>query len=411
MIDITNKRTYYGIIATLGFLIGLNPFSIDMYLPGFTAIAISLKTDVATVGLSLASFFTGVCVGQLVYGPILDRFGRKKPLIIGLAIYCIASICCVFVTSIEQLIVLRFIQALGGCSGMVASRAFVRDIFPIQDNAKIFSMLMLVMGVAPIIAPTAGGFIVTNFDWHIIFIILAVISGLIILAVSYVLPESKANDNTVSLNPIKVTTGYLKATTNARFMLYTLAMAFSTAALFAYITSSPFVYMEFYGLSEFQYSIVFSICAFCLITGSQINRIFLRHRNEEHISLRVSVALAIITCLMLVLVTIFNPSVYVLIAFIACFMFSIGVINPNTSALAITSVSQNIGMASALGGFIQMGISAIAAAAVSVFANGTLYPMVISMLICAISSLACVMLAASSSVAAGESGETSVVNA
>ena len=391
--DITNRRTYFRIIITLGFLIGLNPFSIDMYLPGFSSIAASLNTDVATVGLSLASFFEGICLGQLFYGPILDRFGRKKPLLIGLSIYLLASVGCAFVTSIEQLILLRFVQALGGCAGMVASRAMVRDIFPPQDNARVFSMLILVMGVAPIIAPSIGGAVVTFFDWHAIFIVLALITGAVMAAVMIFLPESKGPDPLVSLNPVAVVKGYFYVMLNRRFLLYTLALAFGSAALFGYITSSPFLFMEVYGLGEFQYSLAFSFCAFCLITGSQVNRALLNRMSEERAALLTGGILVAVTLILLSLMLLSQVHLAVVLACIAIFMFSLGIFNPNTSALAMTSVSHNIGMASAMTGFVQMGLSAVIAGIVSVFANGTTIPMTATMFGCAVILLACVFFA------------------
>src|SRR5882724_13071118 len=147
------------LIIILGLLSAIGPFSIDMYLPGFPAIAQHLHTTVAHVSLSLSSFFIGISAGQFLYGPLLDKFGRKKPLYIGLAAYLLASIGCALAISADALIALRLLQALGGCVGMVASRAMVRDMFQVKDNAKVFSLLMLVVGVSPLVAPTLGGYI------------------------------------------------------------------------------------------------------------------------------------------------------------------------------------------------------------------------------------------------------------
>ena len=158
-------------------LSAIGPFSIDMYLPGFPAIAADLHTTVAHVALSLSSFFIGISAGQFLYGPLLDRYGRKRPLYIGLSVYLLASIGCALCTSVDALIVLRLVQAIGGCAGMVAARAMVRDLFPVEENAKIFSLLMLVIGVSPIIAPTVGGYVTAAFGWHYIFIILTIMSA------------------------------------------------------------------------------------------------------------------------------------------------------------------------------------------------------------------------------------------
>src|SRR3954454_4706641 len=185
------KRKNFKLILILGLLSAIGPFSIDMYLPGFPAIAADLHTTVAKISLSLSSFFIGISAGQMLYGPLLDRFGRKKPLYIGILIYLIASIGCAISTSVDSLIWLRLLQALGSCSGMVASRAMVRDLFPVSENAKIFSLLMLVVGVSPIIAPTVGGYLSAEYSWHYVFIVLAVMAAIILLAIHFYLPESR----------------------------------------------------------------------------------------------------------------------------------------------------------------------------------------------------------------------------
>src|SRR4051812_4397157 len=153
------ERSKFSIILILGLLSAIGPFSIDMYLPGFPAIAVALHTTVARVSLSLSSFFIGISAGQFLYGPLLDRFGRKRPLYIGLTAYLLATVGCALATSVNALIVLRLLQALGGCVGMVASRAMVRDLFDVKDNARVFSLLMLVIGVSPLVAPTLGGYL------------------------------------------------------------------------------------------------------------------------------------------------------------------------------------------------------------------------------------------------------------
>ena len=365
------RGSNFGVIVTLGMLIGLNPFSIDMYLPGFAAIAADLETDSATVGLTLSSFFAGICIGQVIYGPLLDRFGRKKPLLIGLGIYFLTSIVAALAISIEQLIVLRFIQALGGCAGMVASRAFVRDLFAPEENARVFSLLILVMGVAPIIAPSVGSFIVTSLGWHAIFIALALIAAVISAAVFVVLPESIDRDHDVSLNPIRVLVDYIDVGRNPRFILFTLATSFSTAAMFAYITSSPILFMNLHGLTEAQFGLTFSLCAFCLIVGSQVNRLMLRRGSASGLAEMTGVAILFVTTALFTLNAFALSNFVITIVCIAAFLFLLGMFNPNSGALALTSVHQKIGMASALMGFIQMGLSAIAAAVVSSLSDGS----------------------------------------
>src|SRR6478609_7808919 len=209
-----DKKSYFNIILILGLLTAIGPFSIDMYLPAFPAIAKGLNTDVAQVMLSLSSFFIGISVGQLVYGPLLERFGRKKPLYVGLTIYLFASVGCAMATSVNALILFRLLQALGGCAGMVASRAVIRDLFEVKDNAKIFSSLMLVVAVSPIIAPTLGGYITSILGWQYVFVMLIIVALVILIGVYFLLPESRKPDPNFSLKPRPIVKNFMSIIVN-----------------------------------------------------------------------------------------------------------------------------------------------------------------------------------------------------
>ncbi|MCW3108096.1 MAG: transporter, partial [Segetibacter sp.] len=226
-----DKRKRSLLILILGLLSAIGPFSIDMYLPGFPAIAANLHTTVDYVAYSLSSFFIGICAGQLLCGPLLDRFGRKRPLCIGLILYILASIGCSLSKSVEVLIAFRFLQALGGCVGMVAPNAIVRDVFPVEENAKVFSLLILILGVSPILAPTAGSYIIAAFGWPVVFIVLAVVTALILWAVIFWLPESKKADPTFSLLPKPILTGFANVLREPQFYTYAFAGAIASAGL------------------------------------------------------------------------------------------------------------------------------------------------------------------------------------
>jgi DHA1 family bicyclomycin/chloramphenicol resistance-like MFS transporter len=202
----TKKQPQFFLILILGLLSAIGPLSIDMYLPAFPSIAKGLNTTVSLVMLSLSSFFIGISIGQLLYGPLLERYGRKTPLYFGLALYAISSFACATAMSVETLIVFRFFQALGGCVGMVASRAMVRDLFDVKDNAKVFSTLMLVIAVSPIIAPSLGGLITNYIGWRFIFIMLIVVIAMIVAGIYFLLPNSKQPDPTYSLKPKAILT-------------------------------------------------------------------------------------------------------------------------------------------------------------------------------------------------------------
>jgi len=262
-IDIKRRKFY--LILILGFLTAIGPLSIDMYLPAFPAIAKSLGTSVARVTLSLSSFFIGISFGQLLYGPLLERFGRKKPLYFGLAIYLLASVGCAFALSVNALIALRLLQALGGCVGMVAARAMVRDLFDVKENAKIFSTLMLVVAVSPIIAPTLGGYITAALGWHYVFVMLIIIAILILAGIYFFLPETKKPDPAFSLKPLPIINSYRSVIIHPQFYTYALTAAISAAAIYAYIGGSPHVFMELFHVNERQYGWIFALIAMGLI--------------------------------------------------------------------------------------------------------------------------------------------------
>jgi DHA1 family bicyclomycin/chloramphenicol resistance-like MFS transporter len=291
------KQRYFTLIIVLGSLTALGPFSIDMYLPGFPAIARSLHTTTENVALSLSSFFIGISAGQLLYGPLLDRFGRKRPLYFGLALYIIASIGCYFSGSIQMLIVMRFIQAIGSCAAAVASMTMVRDLFPVKDSAKVFALLILVLGASPLIAPTVGGYITEAFGWQLIFIILAAIAVLINLAVIFVLPESYPPDPSYSLAPAPIIHSFLSVLTTPQFYTYAFCGALAFSGLFAYISASPIVFMEVFKVSAKTYGWIFAILSIGFIGSSQVNSFLVKKYKSEQIvntALMVMVGIAVV---------------------------------------------------------------------------------------------------------------------
>lgn len=381
-----NKKNRFTTIFTLGLLSALGPFSIDMYLPGFPEIAESLGTTVSRVSLSLSSFFVGISVGQLIYGPLLDRFGRKIPLYTGLAIYFATSIGCAFVESVDTLIAIRFVQALGSCAGMVAARALVRDIFPVNENAKVFSLLMLVIAVSPIVAPTLGGYVSASLGWHAIFIVLAIISMLTFIAVLVWLPSGNKPDTSISLMPAPILNNFWKVAVVPKFYTYAFAGALASSGLYSYLAGSPYVFMNLFGVSEKQYGWIFAIIAMGLILCSQLNTLLLRRFSSERITV-VALACQVVTGLVLVAGTYFGwLGLYSTIVVIWIFLGTQGFAFPNTSALALSPFSRNAGTASALMGAVQLGIGAVATALVGLLNDKTAMPMVGMMCLCAILS-------------------------
>lgn len=373
-------------ILILGLLSAIGPFSIDMYLPGFPSIAKSLNTTVSEVSLSLSSFFIGICFGQFLYGPLLDRFGRKKPLYVGLTVYILASIGCAFAGSVNALIGLRLLQALGGCVGMVAARAMVRDLFPVEENAKVFSLLMLVIGVSPLIAPTLGGYITAAFGWHYVFGVLTVMGVVILAAVHFALPESREPDTSISLKPRPIINGFLNVFKVPQFYVYAFAGAVAAAGLYAYIAGSPYVFMELFKVSEQQYGWIFATIAMCLIGASQLNSLVLRKYKSEQI-VRVALFCQSLVGLTLVASAYYKfASVGSTIVLISLFLAAQGFTFPNSSALSMAPFAKAAGSASALLGGIQMAVGAFTSALVSVLNNGTALPMTGVMAACAVTA-------------------------
>ena len=380
----SNNQFY--LILILGLLTAIGPLSIDMYLPAFPSIAKGLNTSVSTVMLSLSSFFVGISFGQLLYGPLLERFGRKTPLYFGLSLYAISSLACATAMSVETLIAFRFFQALGGCVGMVASRAMVRDLFEVKDNAKVFSTLMLVVAVSPIIAPTLGGFIAANFGWRYIFWILIMVIAFIIAGIYFLLPESKKPDPHFSLKPQAILSSFATIIKNPQFGVYTFTGAVAYAGLYAYISGSPYVFMEVFKVTEQHYGWIFAIVAAGLIGASQLNSVLLKKYQSEQI-IKVALTVQGVIGIILVSTSLFGFSeLYSTILLVFLFLCCQGFLFPNASALSMAPFAHNAGNASALMGFIQMSVGALMSALVSLLHNGTSLPMTGVMAFCTLSA-------------------------
>lgn len=385
-----NKKFY--LILILGMLSAIGPFSIDMYLPAFPDIAKGLNTEVSKVMLSLSSFFIGISAGQLIYGPLLERFGRKRPLYVGLSIYMLASLGCALAASVNALIGLRLFQALGGCVGMVAARAMVRDLFDVKENAKVFSMLMLVVAVSPIIAPTAGGYVTALFGWRWVFAMLMVVDVIVLAGIYFWLPESKKPDPGFSLKPVPILKNFAGVIKHPQFYTYALTAAISAAGLYAYIGGSPSVFMGVFHVTEKQYGWIFALIAMGLIGASQINSVLLKNYTSEQI-IKVALACQSTIGLILVALTLLGwGDLFITIFLIFLFLCCQGFTFPNASALSMAPFGHNAGSASALMGAIQMCIGAFTSALVSVFQNSTALPMAAVMACCAIGAFTMYMV-------------------
>lgn len=382
-----SRKQYTFIIIILGSLATVSPFSIDMYLPGFPRIASDLGTTIDRVQLSLTGYLIGICMGQVIYGPMLDRFGRKTPLYVGLGLYILASIGCAMTTSVDALIVMRFFQAMGGCVGLVASQALVSDLFPSEKRAEVFSLITLVIAVSPMIAPTIGGYVTSSIAWQWIFVILAGIVSLMVAAIYFFLPTGKSPDTTVSLKPAAVLNGYMTVIRQPQFLIYTMAGGLATAAPFAYISGSSDVFMNIYGVSEQQYGWIFAFLAFAMIGSTQLNHILLKRWRSEQIIQFTLIYQSVVGILLMLGVWAHWFNLYTLIGAMFVFLSGQGLTGPNASALSLAPFRRHTGSASALMGSFRMGAGAIISALVSFMHNKTAMPMVGMMAFCALGGL------------------------
>lgn len=368
------KQSHFFLILILGSLTALSPFSIDMYLPAFPEMAEALGTTTAKVSLSLSSYFIGLSLGQLVYGPLLDRFGRKPPVYVGLLLYIVASVACATVNTNESLIAYRLLQALGGCAASVATMAMIRDLFSVREGAKVFSLLILVLGVSPLLAPTIGGWVAHAYGWQPIFLILAVIGLILLLAVKFYLPESHQPDPSVSLRPGPIFKNFLEILKEPQFYTYVFTGAIAFSGLFVYLAGSPIIFMEVFQVSGQVYSWLFAGISIGFIGMSQVNVILLRkYRNSQILK----TALIVQTLIGLSLIggtffQVYGLPIVVghLFLFLACF----GLINPNAASMAMAPFAKNAGSAAALMGFLQMGVGAMASMGVGVLGIREIWP-------------------------------------
>mgnify|MGYP000477663266 CR=1 FL=1 len=377
------KRTTK-LILILGAIAALGPLSIDTYLAAFPEIKRDLNTEINYVSLTLTAYFIGIAIGQLINGPILDRYGRKRPLIIGLSLYFFATLACSTANSIEVLIALRFLMALGGSVGMVATRAIIRDNFEHNDIARAFSALILIMGVAPILAPMLGGLILKSFGWRPIFWFLSGYVLLILLSIIFLLRESKEKDPAVSLNPSTVLFNYIELLKKPRFLLYALAGMTGMAAMFTYISASPFVIREVLVFDEIYFGWIFGSNALGYIGASQLNRYLLKSHDIRKVSKVVAIIFGISGSLLLlqVLTGLSFPLVFLINQFV--FLSMLGFINPNMQALALEPFPKQAGIASALLGAIRMLMGTLASGLVSLWHDGSALPMASIMAFCGI---------------------------
>jgi DHA1 family bicyclomycin/chloramphenicol resistance-like MFS transporter len=374
-----------GLVLLLGALTAFDPLSIDMYLPAFGDIERELHASPSSLEISVSTFFVGMALGQLVYGPLADRFGRRKPLLAGMVLYLLATIGCASSTSISMFIGFRLLQALGGCAGMVISRAIVRDLFEARQVASFLSNMALVMGVAPIVAPTLGALVSASLGWRAIFVSLALANVVCMLAILVLLPETLVR-RAATLRPAAVLRAFAGLLGNRSFVGYLVPDTAIRAGMFAYIAGSPFVFIELLHIPANRYGLVFGLNGLGLMAASQVNRVLLRRRSPEVI-LRWSVTVAALAAAVVLLASWSHASRLGLLPAIFVFLATLNFIGPNAMAQALASQGHQAGSASAVYGSMQWSLAFVASLLVSRLHDGTARPMATVMFACGLTSL------------------------
>ena len=342
-----------GWIMLLALFTSLGPLSIDMYLPALPQMALEFNVSTQQIANTLPAYFFGLALGQLIYGPISDRIGRKKPLYFGMALYAAASLLCVLAPDHWSLIAARILQALGGCVGVVMARAAIRDRLDVQGSAQAFASMMIVMGIAPILAPTIGAGILHFFSWQAVFIALFVIGVICFLCVHFLFKETLEPERRLSLSFSQVFILYASIFKDKSFRIPMFAGCFTGAALFCYISSAPAVLMDGFHLTQQQFAFAFGFNAFGIIILSTLNK----HLAQKLSVIRRLTIGGIIQLLGSVIIVIAGLTTHASLAVVMLGLFltvsGIGFTGPNAMAYAMSEQGSRAGTASAIMGSMQ----------------------------------------------------------
>ncbi|MDN3020629.1 multidrug effflux MFS transporter [Streptomyces sp. S.PB5] len=388
------RRTGWLVTLTLGGLTATPPLAIDMYLPSLPEVTQSLHAPAATVQLTLTACLLGMALGQLVVGPMSDRWGRRRPLLAGLAVYVVATALCAVAPTVETLVAFRLTQGLAGAAGIVIARAVVRDLYDGVTMARFFSTLMLIGGVAPIVAPVIGGQILRVTDWRGVFVVLTVVGALLAGLVWARLPETLPAADRHAGGVGEALRSMRALLADLPFTGYMLAGGFAFASLFAYVSASPFVIQEIYGASPQTFSLLFGLNSVGLVVVGQINGKVLvgRVSLEKVLGIGLVIVVAAATALVLMSSGVFGEAgLAPVAAALFVLMSAMGLALPNAQSLALLRTRHSAGAASALLGTSSFLIGAVASPLVGVAGEDTAVPMAVVQLVAALVALGCFM--------------------
>jgi DHA1 family bicyclomycin/chloramphenicol resistance-like MFS transporter len=363
------------LVLILGSLSAFGPLSIDMYLPGLPRLAATLDAPAWAAQLTLTACLAGLALGQMLAGPLSDRFGRRRPLLIGVAAYAAASLLCALAPSILALVALRLVQGFAGAAGIVIARAVVRDMHSGVAAARYFSLLMLVNGLAPVLAPVAGGQLLEVTSWRGVFVVLAVIGLALLAATAAGLPETLSAERRHAGGVRETLHTFARLTRDRVFIGHALAGGLAFGAMFAYIAGSPFVLQDIYGASPQLFSVMFAVNALGIVAAGQLNRAVVGRFGPRGILCAAVAVQAAAGLALLAVVAVGGLGVWPVVALLFVVVAAIGLVVPNGTALALADHPRVAGSASALLGVLQFSVGAATAPLVGVAGSTSALPM------------------------------------
>lgn len=378
---IPNAAVHRLFIPMLAILSAFAPITTDMYLPAFGQLAQEFGVDSGRIQGTLTAFFIGMAVGQLMYGPLIDRYGRRKPLIAGITLYLVATLGCLLTTDVEVFSGFRLLQAVGGCVGMIVARAVVQDLFEPQEIARTMSLLMMVVALAPAAAPVVGGWVLALGSWQSIFWVMFGYGVLCWLLAFFALSETLPASRRQPISAAGIARTYAGLLRDPAFSTPALVGALSLASLFSYITGSAAVLMDQYGLSEQHYGLVFGVNALGIMAAAQLNRMLLRRWSVASV-LSAGLVASLVAAVLILAAARFAPGVLIFLTVpLWLSVATVGLIGSNAVALAMATSGPRAGSASALIGTLQFVVAAVFSGMVAMTQNGTPYPMAIAMVL------------------------------
>jgi DHA1 family bicyclomycin/chloramphenicol resistance-like MFS transporter len=372
----------------LGLLAAVGPFAIDMYIPALPTIAADLKASTAATQMTLMAFFMAFGICQIAYGPISDMVGRKPPLYFGLAFFIVGAIGCATARSIEWLIAFRFVQGIGASSSMVIPRAIIRDLHTGIEATRLMSLVMLVLSVSPILAPLTGSALIVPFGWRAVFVAVTAVAALGFVLVAVFLSETRPPETRIDVSLGNALAGFGQLLRHPRFLGLTFIGGLGMSSFFAFLASSSFVYIGHFGLTPTQYSLAFSANAVGFIGASQFAANFGARFGMARVVTAAVSSYAAFALILLALTAAGIDNLAVLIALLFAAFACLGLVIPSTMVLALEEHGPIAGMASALGGTLQMVTGGVMIVVVSAFFDGTARPMVTTIALCSVGALA-----------------------